>query len=219
MLQARVLVVDDCPETLFLLQSLLRTAGHEAHGVGYGQAALHWLRQHPQTDLILLDIDLPDMSGYEICELLQDEPELALIPVIMVTGNMNAETRLRAFQVGAVGFVQKPVVADYLLEQVGKALAVHDKWQHPASPLAEVQASPEPFSSAQAFHEVPAAAESASQTPPADSQALTLAGSRELSAPAGPASEAAALIPYVPQGFEVLQEQTGSHALQLPVLK
>ncbi|MBF2052888.1 MAG: Flp pilus assembly complex ATPase component TadA [Candidatus Sericytochromatia bacterium] len=217
MLQARVLVVDDCPETLFLLQSLLRTAGHDVHGVGHGQAALHWLQQHPQTDLILLDIDLPDMSGYEICESLQDEPELAMIPVIMVTANMNAETRLRAFQVGAVGFVQKPVVADYLMEQVGKALAVHDKWQHPAPAVAEAQ--PEPVSVAQTVGQAPAATQPAQDTSPAHPQALTLADSRALNSSVGSAAEAGALVPYQAQGFEVLQEQPDARAIQLPVLQ
>lgn len=210
MLQARILVVDDCPETLFLLQSLLRTAGHDVHGVNHGQAALNWLRQHPQTDLILLDIDLPDMSGYEICESLQDEADLGLIPVIMITANMNSETRLRAFQVGAVGFVQKPVVADYLMEQVGKALAVHDKWQHPLPAALPETRVPVP--------EIQVPATGAESVAATTSSALTPLASQALSPTPVPVS-ATALVPYAERGFEVLQEQAVAGALQLPVLK
>lgn len=126
----KVLIVEDSDETRFLLQTILRTEGYDVLLARTGQQALHLLKSKINfPDVILLDIALPDMSGYEVCEDIQSNAELTLIPVIMITGQHQAESQLQAFQLGAVGYLTKPIISDFLLEQVRKALKVRTDWQ------------------------------------------------------------------------------------------
>lgn len=134
-----ILIIDDDKDLSLLVKSMLMSAGFSVETLESGKRALQLLRQrHLETRLILLDIEMPHMSGYEVCEELQDDPRLALIPIIMITASMQAENRLQAFQLGAVGFLNKPLTQDILLEQVQKAIDVEKQWRSSFTP----QASP-----------------------------------------------------------------------------
>ncbi len=145
-----ILVIDDDKDMSTLVKSMLSHSGFTVEAIDNGKRALQLLRQHHlEARLILLDIEMPGMSGYEVCEELQSDPRLALIPIIMITASLQAENRLQAFQMGAVGFLNKPLTLEVLSEQVKKALEVEKQWrsnfvaQTPSAP-AKAPTKPEP---------------------------------------------------------------------------
>jgi putative two-component system response regulator len=115
-----VLVVDDAPDNLRVLSGLLRRRGYEARPVPTARLALQAARNDP-PDLILLDVDLPDMDGYELCQALKADPQLADIPVIFVSANTQAADKTRAFASGGVDYVTKP----FQLEEVEARVSAH----------------------------------------------------------------------------------------------
>ncbi|MEZ0368333.1 MAG: ATPase, T2SS/T4P/T4SS family [Candidatus Sericytochromatia bacterium] len=143
----QILIVDDSHDTIAILQAVLTKSGFVVHSAEDGRKALDMLRQRKiQPDLAILDIQMPGMSGYEVCEELQANPDWSIIPVVFLTASEERENRLRAFQLGAVGFLNKPVISDQLLEQVAKAIKVRKQWLEsftPAEPEPEAPADPD----------------------------------------------------------------------------
>lgn len=138
----QILIIEDSPDTAAIIEAVLSKSGFSFHTANTGRKALELLRlKKVKPDLVLLDIQLPDLSGYEVCEELQADEDWALIPVVFLTGSEQRESRLRAFQLGAVGFLTKPIIADYLLEQVRKALEARQQWMESFSPLEEPAAA------------------------------------------------------------------------------
>lgn len=104
---ARILVVDDNPMVASLLEQVLRTQGHEVEVVNDGLAALEAVaRQLP--DLILLDLDLPGLHGYEVCRRLKASSATRLIPVVIITARCESGDRVDAWDLGADDFLTKP---------------------------------------------------------------------------------------------------------------
>jgi putative two-component system response regulator len=102
-----VLIVDDTPANLQLLESILQERGYQVRAAISGQMALKAVRvQAP--DIILLDINMPDMNGYEVCHALKADPLLVNIPVIFVSAAVDTADKLRAFKEGGVDYVTKP---------------------------------------------------------------------------------------------------------------
>lgn len=134
-MSAQILIIDDSPDTVAILKAVLTKHGYETHTATSGRQALSLLRQQKvKPDLAILDIQLPDLSGYEVCEEMQADEEWSLIPVVFLTGSEQKESRLRAFQLGAVGYLNKPVISDLLLEQVRKAIEVREQWLESFTP-------------------------------------------------------------------------------------
>jgi DNA-binding response OmpR family regulator len=121
---ATVLVVDDTPANLHLLGSLLKEFGHSARFATSGELALQAARLHP-PDLILLDVRLPKMSGYEICREFKADARLAEIPVIFVSALGDPEEKLQAFQAGGVDYVTKPFQAEEIRARIEVHLRLH----------------------------------------------------------------------------------------------
>jgi CheY-like chemotaxis protein len=116
---ARILIVDDAPRNCILFEALMEAEGYVALSVGSGEEALaHVARQRP--DLILLDVMMPDMSGYDVAKILKADPATADIPLIMVTARVEPGARLAALESGADHFLTKPV------DQAELALTVHN---------------------------------------------------------------------------------------------
>lgn len=90
------MIVEDSPETRQLLLKVLNQRGFSARAVGSGELALRTALQTP-PDLILLDIDLPDMNGYEVCERLKANDRLRPIPVIFISGLDGELDKVKAF--------------------------------------------------------------------------------------------------------------------------
>jgi CheY-like chemotaxis protein/anti-sigma regulatory factor (Ser/Thr protein kinase) len=117
-----VLVVEDERDTGELLAAHLRRWGYEPAVLSEGKPVVPWVRLH-QPDLILLDLLLPDIHGYSICETLKLERDTNLIPIVMVTALSAPEDRIRGLQVGANHYMTKPFTPDELHEAIGKAMA------------------------------------------------------------------------------------------------
>ncbi len=102
-----VLVVDDDPTIALLLRQILAEAGHRVTVAADGQEALDRLAAyHP--DLVLLDLDLPRVHGYEVCRRIKTDPLTRLLPVLIITGRDAVEARMRAWDLGADDFLTKP---------------------------------------------------------------------------------------------------------------
>lgn len=108
-----VLIVDDDPDVAGLLQKLLAGDGHRAAVAGDGGEALALVAAR-QPDLVLLDLDMPRLGGFEVCRRLKGDPATRLIPVVILTGR-EEEARLPAWELGADDFVRKPFRAAELL--------------------------------------------------------------------------------------------------------
>jgi two-component system sensor histidine kinase/response regulator len=105
--RADILVVDDTPANLQLLAGLLKKAGHRVRPVPSGRMALRAARAE-RPDIILLDIMMPEMDGYQVCETLQADPELHDVPVIFISALDAPIDKVRAFSAGGVDYVSKP---------------------------------------------------------------------------------------------------------------
>ena len=115
-----VLVVDDQPENIDVLSNILRS-NYKVKAATNGSKALQIIQQKEQPDLILLDIMMPGMDGYEVCQKLKEQGLAGDIPVIFVSALQNVEDRVRAFTSGGVDYITKPVQP----EEVKARVRVH----------------------------------------------------------------------------------------------
>ncbi len=122
-LTGRVLVVDDELPNRLYLRKLLETRGCEVFDADDGPSALAITLKKP-LDLILVDVMMPDMDGFELCGRLRDEPRTAGIPVIMVTAKSRIEDIEMGFELGAMDYIRKPFNPRELILRVGNALAL-----------------------------------------------------------------------------------------------
>ena len=117
----KILVVED-QESLLKLESILLTSrGFEVRGVSDGQAALAALEDEI-PDLMLLDIMLPDMDGFEICRMVKEKERTRKIPVIMVTARKSSMDVQLSKEVGADAYITKPFKSAMLIETIQKFL-------------------------------------------------------------------------------------------------
>ena len=117
-----LLIVDDVPANLGVLGHLLRDAGYQVKAANTGRAALHYAAQEPQPALILLDVMMPEMDGYEVMKHLRQDPATCEIPVIFLTALDNARDEERGFQHGAADYITKPIKPDVVLARVRNQL-------------------------------------------------------------------------------------------------
>lgn len=104
---ALVLIVDDVDENLFLLDRILTSRNYRTAMASGGKQALEFINEEP-PDLILLDIMMPDMDGFEVCRLLKEDPQNRDIPVIFLTGKTASEDIIQGLELGAADYITKP---------------------------------------------------------------------------------------------------------------
>lgn len=117
-----VMIVDDNPANLKLLENMLRQRGYEVRSFPMGRLALSAAEQEP-PDLILLDINMPEMNGYEVCEQLKSGSNVSDIPVIFLSALNAVEDKTRGFQSGGVDYISKP----FQFEEVEARVETHLK--------------------------------------------------------------------------------------------
>lgn len=123
----KILVVDDEPSIVRLMEFILARQGHEMMAAVNGEEALEKIRLH-KPDLVLLDIMMPRIDGYEVARTLRADPETATLPIIMLSAKAQEEDIRKGVAVGVNEYITKPfspehlvhVVADYL-QKIGKA--------------------------------------------------------------------------------------------------
>lgn len=113
-----VLVVDDAPSNIDVLKNILVGLNYQVKVATSGELALKVARKEPRPDLILLDIVMPVMDGYEVCRQLKADSLTSGIPVVFVTGAANDGEVERGMTLGAAGFIYKPIDAGTVINTV-----------------------------------------------------------------------------------------------------
>lgn len=119
-----ILVVDDTAENLRLLASMLGAHGYEIRPVTSGRQALQAAERDP-PDLVLLDINMPQMNGYDVCVALKASERCRDVPVIFLTALGDVNDKIRAFAVGGVDYITKPFQVEEVLARVRTHIALH----------------------------------------------------------------------------------------------
>jgi class 3 adenylate cyclase len=119
----RILVVDDTPANVKLLGDLLRAKGYEVTTAANGEQALESIARRP-PDLVLLDIMMPGISGYEVCRKIRENPATALLPVVLATSLDPNQERVKGIEAGADDFLPKPVNQAELFARVKSLLRI-----------------------------------------------------------------------------------------------
>lgn len=131
-----IVIVDDNPNNLQVLGSMLQHEGYKVRPALNGELALQAIAASP-PDLVLLDVRMPGMDGYETCRRIKAQPETADIPVIFISALSESEDKLTAFDAGAVDFVSKPFQAAEVLARVRAQLQLHHMQQRLENLVAE----------------------------------------------------------------------------------
>jgi two-component system, sensor histidine kinase and response regulator len=122
-IKGNILIVDDTPNNLRLLSSMLTKQGYEVRSAISGSVALMAVRTVP-LDLILLDINMPKMNGYEVCQQLKASPQTCDIPIVFLSALGEPLDKVQAFQVGGVDYITKPFQVEEVLARVENHLTL-----------------------------------------------------------------------------------------------
>lgn len=122
MAKNRILIVEDEESLLKLESILLSSKGYNVTGVMDGKSALEEVRIN-RPDLVILDIMLPEMDGFEVCRQIKENPETRHIPVVMLTAKKNSQDFARGRQVGCDEYITKPFKSSKVLDVIQELLA------------------------------------------------------------------------------------------------
>jgi serine phosphatase RsbU (regulator of sigma subunit) len=132
-----VLVVDDAAANLQIMHSMLKD-DFKIRVATSGVKAIALVKAKPQPDLILLDVTMPEMDGYEVCTILKATPEARDIPVIFLTGKTEADDETRGFEVGAVDYIHKPFSPAVVKARVHTHLVLRESREQLAQQLLSI---------------------------------------------------------------------------------
>ncbi|NEP11433.1 MAG: response regulator [Symploca sp. SIO2C1] len=122
--KGNILIVDDTPDNLRLLSTMLESQGYQVRKAINGQIALRGVIMAP-PDLILLDINMPQMNGYEVCEKLKSLEQTSEIPVIFISALDQTLDKVKAFEMGGVDYITKPFQIKEVLARIENQLTIH----------------------------------------------------------------------------------------------
>ena len=121
----RICLIDDDPDHVLIITRAIRELGEEStvHAASDGDEAMEWLRSaEPLPDLILLDINMPGMSGFDVLEAVKADSRLKTVPVVMLTSSDASTDIARAYELGASGYISKPSYFHDLRAVLGNTL-------------------------------------------------------------------------------------------------
>lgn len=121
--QGDIMIIDDTPNNLRVISTMLRSYGYVVRTAISGQQALRAMQVDP-PDLILLDINMPEMNGYEVCSLIKSNPKTVMIPVIFLSALDDVLDKVEAFAVGGVDYITKPFHGEEVLARVKNQLTL-----------------------------------------------------------------------------------------------
>jgi len=124
-----ILVVDDRPENLRLLSEILSEHNYKVRKVTSGIQAINAIKVNP-PELVLLDILMPDMNGYEVCQQIKADPHISATPIIFLSALDNALDKVKAFEVGGVDYITKPFQIGEVLARVKNQLTILHQRKH-----------------------------------------------------------------------------------------
>ncbi|MFQ5936382.1 MAG: response regulator, partial [Acidiferrobacterales bacterium] len=127
--QAKILVVDDEEKNVKLMEAMLLPRGYEIVKAYNGEEALQQVHKE-SPDLILLDVMMPVMNGFDVCKRLKDDPETRLIPIVIMTALGQIDDRIKGIEAGADDFLTKPVNRDEVLARIQTSLRLKEAMQH-----------------------------------------------------------------------------------------
>ena len=117
-----VVIVDDEPAMVDMLTTFLTMKGFQVHGAYTGMAGLDAIERE-QPDVVLLDLMLPDIDGFEVCRRLRSRPAYASLPVVIISARAETEAVERAMGTGANAYMVKPLRFPELLEEIAKLVS------------------------------------------------------------------------------------------------
>jgi diguanylate cyclase (GGDEF)-like protein len=144
----RVLVVDDDPLVQLLVHEALARTGMRIEEAGEGRQAIESVRRAP-PDLVILDIELPDLDGLETCRAMRELPGGRELPVMILTAHSDSETIDRAFEVGATDFINKPIDLQLLQHRVRFLMRAHSAFSDLTRTLSDLRSSEKRLANAQ----------------------------------------------------------------------
>jgi PAS domain S-box-containing protein len=125
----KILLVDDLPENLFALNVILRNEDYECVKSNSGREALKILEEDQDFAIILLDVQMPVMSGFEVAEIIHKNEKLRRLPIIFLTANMDSVNIFKGYEVGAVDYMIKPLSSEILKAKVAVFVDLYKKTQ------------------------------------------------------------------------------------------
>jgi CheY-like chemotaxis protein len=142
--KSKILIVDDNPRNLYSFQTILGAPELETLTAASGEEALRLLLEHPDTSLILMDVQMPDMDGFETTDLIRGQPRFHDIPILFITAvYRDDEFARRGFEIGASDYITKPVDGSLLASKVNVFLTLENQKKQLAREIAERQRAEE----------------------------------------------------------------------------
>lgn len=133
-----ILIVDDNPKNLQILGNYLQNERYQVEFALDGKSALNWI-ERTKFDLILLDIRMPEMDGFEVCRIIKSDPIHQKIPIIFLTVENETESIVSAFNLGAVDYIKKPFIKDELLARIKTHIEIKKQRDEIAINLKEIE--------------------------------------------------------------------------------
>lgn len=119
---AKIFVIDDDPELLMMVGMILRRAGHETVlASDSAEGAEQLITEKP--DLLILDLMMPHMSGFEVCQKIRATPEIENLPIMILTARIQEKDREAAFESGATDYMTKPITSRQLTSRIKRLLS------------------------------------------------------------------------------------------------
>lgn len=140
--KGNILIVDDLIENLHFLTKVLSKHGYKVRSVTNGKMALRTIR-HNAPDVILLDIKMPEMDGYEVCEALKADETTSEVPVIFLSALDEVLDKVKAFQVGGVDYITKPFQSEEVIARIQTQLTIQEQKQQLRDQIEEHQETAE----------------------------------------------------------------------------